>query len=487
WCDRMPMLVVGATGPVAAEKRRPWIDWIHTAKDQGALLREYTKWDDEPRSAEAIVGSFLRASQLARTSPRAPVYICLDAGLQEERLAKPVAIPDAARFAPPEEPRASAEVVERVAAMLIAAKKPLLLMGRTSRKREDWDRRVRLAELLGATVLTSIRERSSFPTEHPLHPVSPFYAVPPQAKEIISGAEVILSLDWVDLNGMLQQVKRATAELAPRIVHVSLDAILHNGWSMDYFGIPPADVPVMASADVFVSQLLPALEKKLGGKPRGSAPAKPAAALAYSDKAATQIAPRDIEVALAKARGSRKFTIANVPRNWKGDAYRLRDPLDFLGNNAGGGLGAGPGLTVGAALALKGSGRPVVSVMGDGDFLQGATALWTAARYRLPALFIVSNNRSYFNDEVHQQTVAQARGRPAENRWIGQKLDDPAPDLGGIARAQGVEGEGPVKTVPELEHAIERGLAAVQSGKPYLIDALVPAGERSPHLPRGEG
>ncbi|MBI2320195.1 MAG: thiamine pyrophosphate-binding protein, partial [Betaproteobacteria bacterium] len=253
WCDRMPMLVVGATGPVAAEKRRPWIDWIHTAKDQGALLRDYTKWDDEPRSAEAIVGSFLRASQLARTSPRAPVYICLDAGLQEERLAKPVAIPSAERFAAPADPCASPEVLERVAEMLARARKPLILMGRVSLKQEDWDRRVRLAELLSATVLTSIRDRSAFPTEHPLHPVSPFYAVPPQAKELVSGAEVILSLDWVDLNGMLQQVQRSTVELAPRIVNVSLDAVLHNGWSMDYFGIAPADVPVMASADTFVA------------------------------------------------------------------------------------------------------------------------------------------------------------------------------------------------------------------------------------------
>jgi hypothetical protein len=51
WCDRMPVLVIGATGPVDAQKRRPWIDWIHTARDQGAIVRGYTKWDDQPGSA----------------------------------------------------------------------------------------------------------------------------------------------------------------------------------------------------------------------------------------------------------------------------------------------------------------------------------------------------------------------------------------------------------------------------------------------------
>ncbi len=54
FCDRVPMVVIGATGPVAPEKRRPWIDWIHTCKDQGALLRNYVKWDDEPRSVERL-------------------------------------------------------------------------------------------------------------------------------------------------------------------------------------------------------------------------------------------------------------------------------------------------------------------------------------------------------------------------------------------------------------------------------------------------
>ncbi|MDP6389664.1 MAG: thiamine pyrophosphate-binding protein, partial [Alphaproteobacteria bacterium] len=55
WCDRVPIIVLGATGSVDAHTRRPWIEWVHTAQDQGALVREYTKWDDQPASAEAVV------------------------------------------------------------------------------------------------------------------------------------------------------------------------------------------------------------------------------------------------------------------------------------------------------------------------------------------------------------------------------------------------------------------------------------------------
>ena len=75
WCDRMPVLVIGATGPVDAEKRRPWIDWIHTARDQAALVRPYTKWDDQPGSVKAAMDSIVRAHQLANTAPNGPAYI----------------------------------------------------------------------------------------------------------------------------------------------------------------------------------------------------------------------------------------------------------------------------------------------------------------------------------------------------------------------------------------------------------------------------
>src|SRR6476659_9989782 len=100
WCDRMPVLLLGATGPVDAAKRRPWIDWIHTARDQGALIRDYTKWDDQPASAEAARESLLRAYWLANSAPKAPVYINLVAGMQEAPIADPLPPIDISRFVP---------------------------------------------------------------------------------------------------------------------------------------------------------------------------------------------------------------------------------------------------------------------------------------------------------------------------------------------------------------------------------------------------
>ena len=117
----------------------------------------------------------------------------------------------------------------------------------------------------------------------------------------------------------------------------------------------------------------------------------------------------------------------------------------FLGSDGGGGIGAGPGIAVGAALALRGSGRLSIAMCGDGDYLMGATALWTATHYKIPLLLIVANNRSFYNDEVHQERVARMRERPVENKWIGQRIADPDIDLAAIGRAQGAQAWGPIE------------------------------------------
>jgi thiamine pyrophosphate-dependent acetolactate synthase large subunit-like protein len=133
-------------------------------------------------------------------------------------------------------------------------------------------------------------------------------------------------------------------------------------------------------------------------------------------------------------------------------------------------------MLIGAALALAGSDRLPVAVLGDGDFMMAASAFWTAAHYGVPFLAVVSNNQSFFNDEVHQERVAVARNRPVENKWIGQRIGDPDIDIAGIARAQGVWGIGPVATAGELIEAVRQGAAMAKQGKSVVIDAKVQPG-----------
>ena len=251
-----------------------------------------------------------------------------------------------------------------------------------------------LAELSGAAVITSLRERALFPTAHRLHAGPPIDGLTAVATDTLAAADVIVSFEWVDLNGLLQEMAGRGKPLPATIVHISLDVALHNGWSLDHFGIPPADILIKADADAVVGQMLTRLRDL-----RRETPKVERSAVATDRPAASggELTYFDIEVALAEERGEQQFTIAHLPLVWSGDVYDYREPLDFLGHDGGAGLAAGPGITIGAALALKETGRPVISVIGDGDFMQGATALWTAAHYRLPALFNIPNNESNFN------------------------------------------------------------------------------------------
>ncbi|MBI4182815.1 MAG: thiamine pyrophosphate-binding protein [Proteobacteria bacterium] len=494
WCARVPMVIVGATGPVDAELRRPWVDWVHTAKDQGALLRHFTKWDDQPASVGATVEALLRANQIARTAPRGPVYVCLDAGLQETPVERSIALPDVGRYQPGPSPHPSPATLRTLADRLLAAERPIVLAGRVSRRREDWDRRVRLAEALGARVLTDLRTGASFPTDHPLHGAPPRSHYPPAAQELIRRADVILALDSIDLAGAFKLL-RVQGGPAAHVVHCSPDPYVHNGWSMDHQGLSPVDLRVLAEPDAAIEGLLPLVEAGMRGRPKkwSGFPTNPLAAARAPapdlEDGGRPVTQPDVAFCLDQVRraGGRRFTLVRVGLGWASDHYHFRDPLDFLGYDGGGGLGAGPGMAIGAGLALRGSNRIPLTIIGDGDFLQGATALWTAAHYRIPGLIIVANNRSNFNDEIHQAVIARDRNRPVENKWIGMRMGEPAVDIAGLARAQGLDAAGPIARVGDLLGAIEGAIQAVEEGRPYLLDVLIEPGYAAPLLTRATG
>lgn len=467
WCDRVPMLILGATGPVDAAQRRPWIEWIHTAKDQGALIRDYVKWDDQPGSPEAAVESMLRAWQITRTAPNGPVYVCMDLRMQEQMLEKPVAIPDVARYAPGGDPAPAPADLEKTVELLCNAQRPLILAGRSSRDEQAWADRIRLAERLGACVLTDLKAGTAFPTDHKLHPLPPIKRPSKTASAMIADADVILALEWIDLAGTIKQATGQT-ETEATLINCSVDSYLHNGWSMDHHILPASDLRLLCRPESLVPALLDALGDGDRQSDWGTVAAEPPEKC--RDEALDY---QDIADALENALDGRPSTVTAVPIGWPGYAMHFRAPLDFLGGDGGAGIGSGPGISIGAALALKGSDRIPVAILGDGDTTMGINALWTAAKYRIPLLIVVANNRSYFNDELHQERVARTRGRPEENRWIGQRLEDPVPDIAALARGFGWTATGAVATEAELAQAMGDAVATVADGGCALVDVHI--------------
>ncbi len=241
---------------------------------------------------------------------------------------------------------------------------------------------------------------------------------------------------------------------------------------MDHQGLPPVDVYLMCETDAAVPLLLDAVSPRAGAARsllQVQLPAVPADAISMrGDRARAEAATRGIDVCYTR-----------FPLGWQGAYTHLRHPLDYIGHDGGAGVGSGPGITVGAGLALKGSGRVPIGIMGDGDFLMGNTALWTATHYGIPCLMIVCNNRSFYSDEREQERIARQRGRPVENRWIGQRISGPDIDIAGMARAQGAVGFGPVTDPAKMQSAIEESIATVRAGGACVLDVRVPPGHDS--------
>src|SRR6266702_4216785 len=120
YIDRAPIFIIGATGPMDETKRRPRIDWIHTAQGQGEAVRQYTKWDYQPHTIDGVPESFARAYGVMMTQPQGPVYMVYDAWLQEQKLDHDVPLPPAsavkvpARIGP--DPAALAQAADLIAA-----------------------------------------------------------------------------------------------------------------------------------------------------------------------------------------------------------------------------------------------------------------------------------------------------------------------------------------------------------------------------------
>jgi thiamine pyrophosphate-dependent acetolactate synthase large subunit-like protein len=465
WCDRMPVLVIGATGPVDAARRRPWIDWIHTAADQGAILRNYIKWDAQPASPSAAQEALARAVWLANTAPKAPVYVNFDAGMQEAALSEPPTPLPIERFRPRPDGGVSAASIDRAIALLREARAPMILMGRVSRSITAWAERLALAESLHALVATDLKAGAAFPTEHALHVGQPTTFAGPDLTAALAEADVILSLDWVDLGGTLRACPGGMPEA--KVIQVSLDHHLHNGWSMDHQALPPVDLLLEGTPEAVVSDLVRALGI-LVPPFQESVPPAPVLPPGIGPISIGRLA-HDLRVAV----GEGPVSLLHLPLGWNAADWPFGHPLDHLGGAGGAGLGAGPGIAVGAALALRDTGRLPVAVLGDGDYLMGVTALWTAAHYRIPLLVVVANNRSLYNDEMHQERVARARNRPVENKWIGQRLSDPDIDLAAMGQAQGAAGFGPVTDAAMLPGILADAVSAVRAGAVAVVDARV--------------
>jgi thiamine pyrophosphate-dependent acetolactate synthase large subunit-like protein len=483
WCDRVPVLVLGGTGPMDATRRRPWIDWIHTANVQGNLVRDFTKWDDQPASVAAIPESILRAYRIAVTEPAGPVYVCFDVDLQEQELTEPVLLPDVNRYRPARPPAPDPGSLREAARLLVGAELPMAFADRVGRSAEAVQALVELAELMAMPVV-DLGGRQSFPAPHDLD----FAGLD---KELLREADVVLGLDCIDLDGALRLPVDPVTRIAQRIdgrgqtiVNISLDELIHRGLTADYQALPAVDLPMLADTGQAVGWLLEECRSLVDSAARARIDRRRQALVSRQEKLReqqrsylekqwdhSQITEQRLVAEMWQVVKDEDFVFTNGRfRRMAPGIVQIAGPEQNVGGGGGGAVGAGPGVALGSALALKDTGKLPVAILGDGEIFSGIQSLWTAAHYGIPSVWIINNNRSYFNDEDHQDRIARLRDRPPENRWIAQRMETPEVDFAAISRTFGLTGEGPIKDARDLGPAIRRAVEAAKRGELGVVD-----------------
>lgn len=488
WCDRVPLLLLGGGGPQDAARRRPWIEWIHTALVQGNHVRDFVKWDDQPASLEAAVESLLRAYRLTRAEPCAPVYVCLDASLQEDPLPSGLALPtDLARWTEQAPIQADPDGLRQAADWLASAEQPVIIADRVGRSAEAAAALRELAEALAAPVI-DLGARFNLPSTHPLDATG-------AEGEHLSSADVVLAVDVTDLYGALRSFGQpSSAEArgqapARRIITLSVNDLLVRSWTADYQRLQPADLNLVGDTRVALPALAALVRERLpwtgtrarARRERYAALAAAAAARrarweadARAQAECDTITPAYLALALREALGERDWALSNSDlRGWIRRLWALERPDQWFGRSGGGaGVGYGIGASLGVALANRGRGRIVVDLQPDGDLLYCTSALWTAAHEQLPLLIVMWNNRSYYNSEEHAAVIARQRGRPVERRGIGTRPESPHVDFAAVARGFGLPAAGPVEIPADLPAALAAAVEAVAAGQPYLLDVV---------------
>lgn len=483
YTDRAPVFLIGATGPMDEGKRRPRVDWAHTANVQGSQVRDYVKWDYQPGGIDGVVDSFARAYSIMMTEPRGPIYMCYDAALQEAPLEAPVTLPSPSsaktpsRIAP--DPRALEEAAER----LVLAEWPVLLPQYIGCDPKGFSNTVALAEALGAPVVDT-QWRLNFPTEHPLDMR--------MNKDVFKQADLITLLDcrdWERPTHVNDRINRTLKPLFPKgceWLDIGFADLEISKWASDYQRYPDCAQRLLADPAL----AMPALTSIITERTKGDA--KLAGRIAERAQTIGRMHDAQRSAWREEAKENWDASPITLPRLasevWdkikREDWVLTTNPFedwapklwDFDQHYRWPGRGLGPGtqigLSLGIALAHRGTGRLVVNCQTDGDLLFDVGALWFAAKHNVPFLCIMHNNRAYYNDWEHQVTVAEQRGTPVNRAHIGMDLFDPAPDFASLARGCGWYAEGPIEDPADIGGALDRAIAKVKSGVPALIDTI---------------
>jgi acetolactate synthase I/II/III large subunit len=492
WCDRVPVICIGGND-IDAAYRAPGVPTYHSAQDINAIVRDYTKWDDQPVSLQHFAQSFVRAYKIAMTPPYEPVMIALDLGLQQEPVRaherETLYIPKYVATAPPQ---ADGAAVKEAARLLANAERPVIVADRAARTSKGMKQLVELAEILQAPVVDQ-RARMNMPNTHYLNQSA-------RTAALISNADVIIGLEladyWATVNAFIDNghdglgVNETRIKPGTKLIGISSTGLVTKANYQDFQRFQSLDIDMAGDAEATLPALIEAVkaaipnDRKAALEKRGEAlkkawadgheRAKAAAAVAW-DASPISTARLSMEIyAQIKDLDYSLVSSGNVS-NWPNRLWRMDKHHNWLGGSGGAGQGYSAPAAIGAALGNRDiGGRFSVSIQADGDLMYTPGALWTATRHKIPILSVMHNNRGYHQEVMHVQRLANRRDRVAslgmDRSPIGTSIENPDIDYATLAKSMGYWSAGPIKDPAELAGTLKRAVEVVKSGQPALVD-----------------
>ena len=441
-----------------------------TKTDLAELVRPVTKWSVELNLPDQIPSVIRRAFHEANSHPKGPVYVGFTAnaleGEAEMNIVPSSKIHDSCR----PDPRG----IEEAVSLMMAAKRPMLMVGDRVSEDHANDLAVELAELMGYPVYQSRGAEVSFPTTHPQFFGNHTLRVT-AGRELLQEKDLILA---IGMDAMDELFYWGDIILGPATKLVHIDPIPGRAGRSE-----PTDVGIVSHCGLAIEELIrsikplltPELENEIEGRKIEVVAAAAAKRKAFDDSVAAKwdnnpMIPARMMSELAKAMPANAIVVddsisnrATMRHYFQGQ--KRGDLRAFRGQSIGGGIGA----TMGAQVANPD--RPVFGIIGDGSAMMTIQGLWTAANDNIPCVFVICNNGMYrvlkVNFDVYQREILQQKESSGENLPYS---DFPTPfDVAGMATSMGVHGER-ITDPAEIKPAVDRALA---SGKPAVLDIVI--------------
>lgn len=461
--DRSPVIVTSTNVDTRIDGR----DSHTEGKSLVEMTKQFTKWSAEVHRAERIPEYLNRAFKVASSAPMGPVYLALPCNLLGESIA--VANPEAERARVSPRMGGDPEALAEAAQLLAQAKRPLIVAGSAIAKAHAIDDLIRFAEMVAAPVVMEPRYSFlSFPTNHPqsfqIAERQPSFALP-----VWGEPDVIIAIGC-RLIREYRYIPEPVIKPSTKIIHIEEDA-----WEIGK--VFPVDVGIIADAKSALRSLAEMYPKV--------APSSMVTTerLECIGKAKDQ-ASAEIEKRVSQGWNAQPINAARVARTMDkllekdllivNESPTSKDLLmanfqfsrgrDYFSNSSGGYLGWGLGAAIGAKLASPK--RRVVACLGDGSTMFGLQGLWTVAKYRIPLVVIVFNNRAYMAVK-NQFRGSEERIRLAAD--MGAEITGPEINFAKLAETFGIHGER-VENPDAVEAALKR---ALEQNGPALVDVVI--------------